>query len=60
MPGKPKAKKPKDTPREQHGRFVRMAKEVEADESPDALDLAFGKLEVKKSVTFRKSPTSRG
>jgi hypothetical protein len=55
-----KRKRIKDTPEKQHARFVEAANKAEADEAPDALDLAFGKLEVKKSVTSRKSPTSRG
>ena len=53
-PSKTKAKKPKDTPRKQHGRFVRMAVEVEADESPDALDKAFRKLALTKSAFERR------
>jgi hypothetical protein len=39
------------TPAEQHKRFVAMAKEVEADESPDALDKAFKRVNPKKSVS---------
>jgi hypothetical protein len=38
------------TPQERHERFKAMAKEVEADESPDALDKAFKKLDP-RSVT---------
>lgn len=45
--GKPKAKeksKPKLTDKERHKRFVDMAHEVEADESPEAFDRAFEKV----------------
>jgi hypothetical protein len=45
--GKPKAKtkpKPKLTDKERHRRFVNMAHEVEADESPEAFDRAFEKV----------------
>jgi hypothetical protein len=41
---RPKAKR--IAPAEQHARFVTAAKEAEADEAPDALDKAFGKLNV--------------
>ena len=36
--------KPKPDDREQFKRFVDMAREVEADESPDAIDRAFNKV----------------
>jgi hypothetical protein len=47
--GKLKAKgktkpKPKLTNKERHKRFVDMAHEVQADESPDAFDRAFNKI----------------
>ncbi len=47
--GKPKAKeKPKPKPKlpnkERHKRFVEMAHEVEADESPEAFDRAFERV----------------
>lgn len=35
---------PKPDDPEQHRRFVDMAREVEADESPEAMDRAFGKI----------------
>jgi hypothetical protein len=46
-----KTPKPKLTDAERHKRFVEMAREVEADESPEAFEKAF------KSVT--KAPKSR-
>ena len=49
MKTKPK-QAPKLTDTERHKRFAAMAKEVEADESPDALDKAFKKLDP-RSVT---------
>jgi hypothetical protein len=45
-----KSKKPKETPAAQHARFVEAAKKAEADESPDALDRAFNRVDLKKSV----------
>ncbi len=33
-------------PAQQHVRFVKAAKEAEADEAPDAMDKAFAKLKV--------------
>jgi hypothetical protein len=55
-----KSKKPKDTPRKQHGRFVEAANKAEADESPDALDKAFDRLKVirKSSLPSEPSKTS--
>lgn len=48
MPRKPKSPlKPKSPPPdnpEQFKRFIEMAREVEADESPDAIDRAFKKV----------------
>jgi hypothetical protein len=46
----------KDTPEKQHARFVQAAKEAEADESPDALDKAFKKIDPRavKKVASRK------
>jgi hypothetical protein len=44
---KPKAKaakKPKLTDAERHKRFIDMAHEVEAEESPEAFDRAFDKV----------------
>ena len=43
------------TPAEQHARFVAMAKEVGADESPNALEKAFGKLNVRNAAISRKA-----
>lgn len=46
-PGNPKAKKkpkPKLTAKERNKRFVDMAHEVGADESPEAFDRAFEKI----------------
>jgi hypothetical protein len=37
-------KRPKPTPAEQHARFVELARTVEVDESPDALDRAFERV----------------
>jgi hypothetical protein len=50
--------KKKLTPAAQHKRFVRMAKTVGADESPDALDKAFKKLDPRKLVS--KTALKRG
>lgn len=46
-------KRPKDSPEKQHARFVEAAKAAEADESPDALDKAFKRLNPSK-----KPPTA--
>jgi hypothetical protein len=53
---KRKAKSKRMTPAEQHARFVAAAKEAEADETPDALDKAFKKLNTRaiKKVASRK------
>jgi hypothetical protein len=48
MAGKQKTRKPKDTPEQQHARFVEAAKRVGADESPDAMDEAFKKIEPRR------------
>ena len=50
-----KSKRPKDTPEQQHARFVEAAKNAEADEASDAMDKAFKKLSVKNGPN-RKSP----
>lgn len=47
---KPK-KTPADTPEKQYGRFKEISKEVEADETPQALDRAFARLDTKKKDT---------
>jgi hypothetical protein len=52
MPRKPPRPREKTDP-EQHKRFLEMAREVEADESPDAMDRAFNK------VVRPKRPNSR-
>ena len=44
-----KKRKPKETPEKQHARFVEAAKKAEADESPDAMEKAFGQIRLKKS-----------
>jgi hypothetical protein len=45
---KPKAAhKPKLTDAERHRRFVDMAHEVEADESPESFDIAFDKVAIR-------------
>lgn len=47
----PIKKKPKRlTPAEQSARFKEVAKAAGADESPDAMDKAFRKLDSRKSV----------
>jgi hypothetical protein len=48
MPRKPPRPKPKPKPtaadREQHARFVAMAREIGTDESPEAFDKAFKRV----------------
>lgn len=53
MTGKP-APKP-DNPK-QFKRFLETAREVETDESPEAIDRAFDKVIAPKSVTTKRSP----
>lgn len=56
----PKKKRPKAkrlTPEEQHARFVETAKEVEADEVPDAIDKAMRKIVIRQSGPY--SPRKR-
>jgi hypothetical protein len=48
-------KKSKLTDAERHKRFVEMAREVEADESPKAFDRVFAKV-VKPKSTAKKLP----
>jgi hypothetical protein len=48
------APKPKLTDAERHKRFVDMAREVEADENPEAFDRAFDKV-----VTTRHRPETK-
>jgi hypothetical protein len=47
-------KKPKLTDAERHKRFVEMAREVEAEETPKSFDRAFAKV-VKRKTTSPKS-----
>ncbi len=47
MPPKP-APKPKLTDAERHKRFVEMAREVEADETPEGFDRAFRRVTAKR------------
>jgi hypothetical protein len=54
-----KAKKPKDTPEKQHARFVEAARKAEADESPDALDKAFERVDLIKPSAPRSRPSSK-
>jgi hypothetical protein len=54
MARKPAAKpKPKLTDAERHERFVEMAREVEASESPKAFDKAFKRVTAKSSKADR-------
>jgi hypothetical protein len=48
------------SPAEQHKQFVAMAKEIEADESPDALERALKKLNIRTTGTARKSRGTEG
>jgi hypothetical protein len=45
-----KKKQPKDTPEQQHTRFVEAAKKAEADEAPDAMDKAFKRIALEKKA----------
>ena len=54
MAGKRKTRKPKDTPEQQHARFVQAAKKAEADESQDAMDKAF-----KRVVLQKRAPSAK-
>jgi len=56
MPRKPKP--PPDNP-EQFKRFIDMAREVEADESPDAIDRAFEKVIRSKPHAERAADAKR-
>ena len=47
--------KVKDRGEGQLERFKEIAREVEADESPDALDRAFGKLDMRKKAPAKAS-----
>lgn len=44
MPSRTKPPKPKESPAEQHKRFVELAKEVEASEKPEDFDKAFKRV----------------
>ena len=50
-------KKPKLTDAERHKRFVEMAREVEASESPEAFDKAFKRVAI-PSTTRKKRRAS--
>jgi len=54
----PKPKTKPDDPAESK-RFIDMAREVDADESPDALDRAFKKVVPTKPAASRSRPSSR-
>jgi hypothetical protein len=49
----PPKPKPTADERAQHARFVAMAREVEADESPESFDVAFKRVTVKPSKDSR-------
>jgi len=53
------SKTPPDNPQKQHARFVEAAKKAEADESPDALDKAFKKVDLTKPSDSRPRPSSK-
>jgi hypothetical protein len=46
-----KKRRVKDTPEAQHKRFIETAKEAGADESPDAMDKAFKKINPRLKVS---------
>ena len=46
--------KPKLTDAERHKRFVAMAREVEADERPEAFDRAFKRITSKPKVSSKR------
>ncbi len=50
------AVKPKLTDAERHKRFVEMAHEVEADESPGSFDIAFARVAKPAPLRAKKSP----
>jgi hypothetical protein len=60
MPPRKRRKEP-DNP-EQYSRFLELAKEVEADDTPGSLDRSFGKVvrpaKPKKDGTKKDSPTT--
>jgi hypothetical protein len=53
MPKKTRKTKQPLTDRARHARFVKTAREVEADESPEAFDRAFKKVVGKKRTASR-------
>jgi hypothetical protein len=62
MPRKPTQPRKTNDP-EQHKRFLDMAREVEADESPDAMDRAFKRVvhpPPKKSPVKNRRAVERG
>jgi hypothetical protein len=52
-------KKKKSESEAQLGRFREMAREVEADESPHALDRAFARLDMKKKAPAKRKAKKR-
>jgi DNA-binding GntR family transcriptional regulator len=50
-----KKKHSKDTPEQQHARFVEAAKKAEADEAPDAMDKAFNKIDARRIQSPKKT-----
>jgi len=54
-----KSKRPRDTPADQHARFVEAAKKAQADESPDALDKAFKKVSLIKPSDSHPRPSAK-
>jgi hypothetical protein len=56
----PRRPKPKPDNPEQFKRFIETAREVEADESPDAIDRAFNKVVPSKPRLVRRPPKRRG
>jgi hypothetical protein len=48
-------RKSTDTPEKQHARFVEAAKKAEADETPNALDKAFKKIDPRRRIQSDKN-----
>ena len=46
--------KPKDTPEAEYKRFLETARQVEAEETPEAFDRAFGRVAKPKSQLPKK------
>ena len=47
--------KRKETPAQQHKRFVETAKKLEASEAPEDFDVAFGRITKKRSIKSVRS-----